>query len=222
MKNIILLLSMIFSLSNAFEVHKSSEFVKKVEPTKMSTSITAMVEDTNKLKIQKIFKKAIKNTASEGICANGSYRISPMYEYKKSKRIFSGYQGSIIFTCDFTDSKKLDNVIDNLERATVEKDKLKLTINPISWIVEKQALKQVNKELELEALNYAKSYKSFLSDVYEVTCKIKEVLLNPLNSPQYPIALRSMMRESGSQTTQPIKSEHTIKYSASYKFECGE
>lgn len=222
MKNIILLLSMIFSLSSAFEVHKSSEFTKEVEPTKMSTSITAIVEDANKLKIQRIFQKAIESADSEDICTNGSYRISPRYEYKNRTRTFSGYQGRMVFKCDFHDSKKLDNVINKLDRATVEKDKLKLTMNPISWIVEKETIKQVNKELELEALSYAKSYKSFLSDVYEVGCKIKEVSLNSSSRPQYPVPLHGMMRESGSQTTKPIKSDHTLKYSASYKFKCSE
>lgn len=222
MKNILILLSLAFSLSNAFEIHKNSEFIKEVEPTKMSTSIIATVEDPNKLKIQRIFQKAIERSESEEICTNGSYRISPRYKYNNRKRIFLGYRGDITFKCDFKDSKKLDNVINKLDKITVEKDKLKLIMNPISWIVEKNKIKQVNKELELEALNYAKSYKNFLSSVYEVSCKIKEVSLNSLSRFPYPVPLNSMMRKSKSQTTQPIKSNHTLRYSASYKFECNE
>ena len=188
----------------------------------MSTSIVATVEDTNKLKIQKIFQKAIEGSSSEEICTNGSYRISPRYIYDDGKRVFLGYQGDITFKCEFEDSKKLDNVINKLDRLTVEKDKVKLIINPISWIADNKTIKQVNKELELEALNYATSYKKFLSDVYKTACNIKEISLNSASTPVYPMPMYSMMKESKSQTTQPIKSNQTLKSSASYKFECSE
>lgn len=220
MNKTLFLIPLIFSLTSAFEVHKSNEFTKEVEPTKMSTSIMATIDDSVKLNIQRVFNKAIEGSKSEEICTNGSYRISPRYVYNKQKRSFVGYQGNISFKCEFEDSKRLDKVISKLDKISNKIDKLKLTINPISWIVDKKIMKQTSKELELEALHYAKSYKEFLSKEYETECKIKEVSLNSGNSPVYPVARHSMMSEMKSQTTEPIKSNHIIRYGASYKFEC--
>ena len=220
MKKITVLLILILSLSEAFEIQKSNEFIKEVEPTMMSTSITAMVEDESKLEIQKIFEKAIQCSKEQKICTNGSYRISPSYSYVDKKRVFLGYRGSIAFDCKFQDSKKLDSVISKLDSVSGKEDKLKLTINPIRWIVEKKTYEEIDKELELKALYYAKEYKSFLSTIYASECKIKEIFLNSANRFINQERAYHVMGDAKSQTTPPIKSTHIIKYSASYKFEC--
>ncbi len=220
MKKIIFLAAISVSLLNAFEIHKSNEFTKEVEPTKMSMSILASIDDKSQSKIQSVFKRAILGSQSEKICTNGSYRISPRYTYKQQKRTFIGYQGSITFTCEFTDSTKLDRVISKLDSINQEKDKLKLTLNPIKWIVDRNTVKQTNKILELEALNYAKTYNEYLTEVYETTCSIKEVSLNAPSRPNRIVPVYAMARDMKSETTKPIKSNHTLKYSASYKFEC--
>lgn len=220
MKKMIFLLLAGFSLSNAFEVHKSNEFTKEIEPNVMSTSIAASVEDKSKAQIQKIFKKAIEESKSENICTNGSYRISPNYRYVEQKRLFLGYRGDIVFECEFEDTKKFDTVISKLDKASNEKDKLKLTINPIQWIVDKKRRKQIKDELELEALYYAKNYKSFLSNVYAKECAIKEVSLNTSQRFVDQERVYMMQSDAKSRTTAPIKKNHTIGYNASYKFEC--
>lgn len=217
MKKIILSLILIYSITSAFEVQKSNTFLKNLEPTKMTTSIIANMEDESKSNIQNVFREAIEASKSENICTNGSYTISPKYTYDKQTRTFAGYRGNITFKCKFENTKKLDDVITNLDSITSKKDKLKLTINPIKWIVKKEIVEKTNKELELKALLYAKSYQEFLSGVYNTQCFIKKVSLNPANTLYHPAP---MMRASQTITTAPIKSEHTIRYSASYEFEC--
>mgnify|MGYP002712041159 CR=1 FL=1 len=220
MRRIVFLFIAGLSLLNAFEIQKHGEFVKEIEPDIMSTSIRAVFEDKNKLEIQNVFEKAIKETKNENICTNGSYRISPNYDYIDKKRVFSGYRGEILFECKFQDSKKLDLVISKLDEADDKRGRLKLTLNPIRWIVDEKVQMQADKELELKALYYAKEYRTFLSGVYASKCKIKEVLLNNANiftNNQREYATTADIR---SKTTAPIKSTHIIKYSASYKFEC--
>lgn len=222
MKNIILLLSLIFSVSGAFEINKSKTFTRELEPIKMSSSIFARIESSDKTEIQKVFQESIEGVKLGEICKNGAYRISPIYRHNKhNKRTFLGYQGNITFKCEFYDVDKFDTVISTLDEISDEKDKLLLTINPISWVVEKKIIQNSNKELELESLHYASSYKKFLSGVYKTACKIKKISLDSLSSPDYPRPMNGvMMRESRSQTTQPIKSNYTLKYRSSYKFEC--
>lgn len=220
MKKSIFLLLMCLSLLNAFEVNKSQEFVKDVEPDIMSTSISATVEDKDKLEIQKIFEKAIEESKSQTTCTNGSYRISPNYSYSEQKRVFLGYRGDIQFECKFKDTKNLDFVISKLDSAASQKDKVKLTINPIKWTVDEQTHKEADKELELKALHFAKEYRDFLSGVYLGECKIKEVSLNSTNYFTNQERVYAMAEVAKSQTTPPIKNTHTIKYNASYKFEC--
>lgn len=178
------------------------------------------MEDVSKLEIQMAFKDAIQVSKSEKICTNGSYRISPRYTYNKQKRSFAGYQGDITFKCEFKDAKKLDSVISGLDKISSKKDKFKLTVNPINWELEKQNILHVKKELELEALLFANRYREFLNDIYKTTCKVKDVFLNPTSRDIIPSPKFALMRESQSQTTAPIMSQHTIKYSASYSFEC--
>lgn len=221
MKNIILVLIVTFSFLNAFEVNKSKEFSKEIEPTKMSTTIVANMIAKDKLKIQRAFKKAINISDKAKICTNGSYRISPEYSYKNQDRVFIGYQGNIRFKCEFQDTKRFDTIISKLDRITREKDKLKLTINPIQWIIAKKVIEKTNQELELQALYFAKSYKKFLANVYTQKCKIKEVSLNQMTHPTYQRSNYNSMAKVSSVTTKPIKSNQIIKYSASYKFECG-
>lgn len=220
MKNIFLILIVTFNLSNAFEVHKSKEFYKEIEPTKMGTSIVLNMIDKDKLIIQKAFKEAIDISNKAQICTNGSYRISPKYRYKDQDRVFVGYQGNLTFKCEFQDTIVFDKINSKLDEITIKKDALKLTINPIQWVIHKKVIEQTNEELELQALHFAKSYTKFLASVYAQQCKIKEVSLNQITRPIYQRSNYKSMAESASITTEPIKSNQTIKYSASYKFEC--
>ncbi|MDA7817889.1 SIMPL domain-containing protein [Sulfurimonas sp.] len=220
MKKSLFLIILIYVQIFAFEVHKTKEFSLEVEPTKMSTSIVANIYDADKINIQDIFHEAIEGSKREGICTNGSYRISPRYVYNKQVRTFVGYQGNITFTCEFEDSEKLDNVISHLNSLNNKQEILKLTINPILWIVQEEVVKEKNKVLELQALNFSKDYRKFLSDEYESTCKIQEVVLNPQNRPIHPMPRHALMSESKSRTTKPINTNHTLKFSAFYKFEC--
>lgn len=221
MKNILLILIVSVSFLNAFEVHKNKEFSKEIEPTKMSTTIVANMIDKDKLSIQRAFKKAINISNKAEICVNGSYGISPEYSYKNQEKTFIGYNGNISFKCEFQNTKKFDAIISKLDRIVRKKDKLKLTINPIQWIIGKQTIEKTNQELELEALNFANSYKKFLANVYTQKCNIKEVSLNQMAYPIYQRTNYKGMAKSSSVTTQPIKSNQNLKYSASYKFECG-
>ena len=226
MIKVILTLSLIHSILFSFEISKNMTFSKELRPTIMSSTITAIIKDKDKLKIQELFKEVIKISSDEKICTDGSYSISPHYKYIRKKdglseNIFDGYTGRINFECKFKDTKKIDNIISKMDKVSSKKDKLKLTLNPISWILEEEISKKEIDKLELEALNYTKSYTRYLSDIYSKKCAVKRVdLYNSSN-----IRLRSMPREDmammkNSITTEPINKDLTLKYSAAYLFSC--
>jgi len=226
MKKVIIILSFGFIFLNAFEVQKNKTFEKDVEPTVMITSISAQIKDKDKLNIQNIFKEAIETSKLGNICTNGAYRISPSYEYiqnnydRNSKRIFTGYNGNINFTCEFKDTKKLDLVISNLDKITKD-DKLKITLNEISWTIDKKTNEDTIEELEIYALKYANTYSDFLTKLYKNTCGIKEIKLNAHNySSPIPLVRSESIGFAKSHSTAPIKSDLTLKYSANYAFKC--
>jgi len=227
MLKIIFLLSFVYSMLLSFEISKNMTFDKKLKPTIMSSSITASMQDIDKIKIQKLFKEAIEISTNKNICTNGSYIISPEYKYIRLKdgltnKTFNGYTGNIRFDCKFKDTKKIDNIISKMDNISSQKDKLKLTLNPIVWILEENISKEESNKLELKALRYANDYSKYLSDGYSKKCTIKKIDLHGTPNISRPRPLYgaeiSMARESIS--TKPINSELTLKYNASYLFSC--
>ena len=110
-----------------------------------------------------------------------------------------------------------------MDKITPKKDTLKLTINPIRWIVKDSSSKAAKDELELMALKYIYAYQTYLSKVYEKQCTTKKVSLAN-NSNTVPITRnlqkQSMQLSQSMEMTEPIKSDFIVRYNASYVFEC--
>ena len=213
MFKMVFILTILLSFLNAFEVSKNMSFNKKLTPDTLFASFKIYAEDKSRLNIQKMFQKAIKTSKNEEICTNGSYTISPKYK----DDIFKGYTGRIGFDCKFKEIKKFDNIISKIDN--INKDKLKTTLYPLRWILDDNVSNNEIKKLELEALRYASSYAIYLSSVYSKECSVKRVDLHNALRPS-PIFRSESMALKSSVSSEPINSDITLSYSASYLFNC--
>lgn len=219
MIKIILLLSILSSFAFSFEIAKSTTFTKNLKAELMHNTIGASIRNANNVLISKLFKEVIQISKDAKICTNGSYSIYPNYSYTKdknnqSKQVFNGYNGRVNFDCKFEDIKQLDSMIEKMEKVSSNKRGLKLTINPIKWIVKDSTAKIAKDDLELMALKYIYAYQNYLSKVYQKQCDVKKVSLeNNKNNMPIQISKKSSFSE-------PIKSDLVVNYRASYLFEC--
>lgn len=228
MFRLILATTLIITGVFGFEVEKHAIFTKNITPSLMSASFSATMKANDKSKINKAFKKAIDIAKKNNVCKNGSYRIYPAYSYTRDKngkniRVFDGYSGNIHFECKFTDTKIFDKILDNIEKSSSRKNTLKLSINPIRWVLQKDVEQKGYDELELMALRYPAKYEQFLSQVYQKRCLRKKITLLDKNN---PVSIAPTLRKQTMRLTQndsiakPIKSDFTLRYNASYIFEC--
>ena len=124
-------------LSFSYEINFNKSFSKVVNPDLLNTYININVEkkDESKVNIEiEKFNDFMKNNKSITL-KNGSFTLSPKYKYYENKQEFVGYVGSLRYTAESTDAKKLNSFMDELIsiKDSTKSEDVKLNISNVSW-----------------------------------------------------------------------------------------
>ncbi len=150
---------------------------------------------------------------------NGNYSLVPSYSYQNNKQIFVDYKGVLRYNIQALKQENLNEFISELNRIknNINKNKIKLSISNIKWIVSKELYDKSIDNMRLKSISWIKDYIKNLDD----NCMIKNITINKNYhslSPQYSRSLT--VNQSANLDITPSQTKQDIKLNANYILEC--
>ena len=214
-------------LSFSYEINFNKSFSKVVNPDLLNTYINISVEKKDESKVNteiEKFNDFMKNNKSITL-KNGSFTLSPKYKYYENKQEFVGYVGSLRYTAESTDAKKLNSFMDELIsiKDSTKSEDVKLNISNVSWKISDELQNKSFDELRLESITWLESYSKTLSTKLSKSCEIKTINVNESQNGNIMYARAEMAYSSKAKTTSdvaPINSEQNININPNFTLEC--
>ena len=214
-------------LSFSYEINFNKSFSKVVNPDLLNTYININVEkkDESKVNIEiEKFNDFMKNNTSITL-KNGSFTLSPKYKYYENKQEFVGYVGSLRYTAESTDAKKLNSFMDELIsiKDSTKSEDVKLNISNVSWKISDELQNKSYDELRLESITWLESYSKTLSTKLSKSCEIKTINVNESQNGNIMYARAEMAYSSKAKVAAdvaPINSEQNININPNFTLEC--
>ena len=214
-------------LSFSYEINFNKSFSKVVNPDLLNTYININVEkkDESKVNIEiEKFNDFMKNNKSITL-KNGSFTLSPKYKYYENKQEFVGYVGSLRYTAESTDAKKLNSFMDELIsiKDSTKSEDVKLNISNVSWKISDELQNKSYDELRLESITWLESYSKTLSTKLSKSCEIKTINVNESQNGNIMYARAEMSYSSKAKIAAdvaPINSEQNININPNFTLEC--
>ena len=214
-------------LSFSYEINFNKSFSKVVNPDLLNTYININVEkkDESKVNIEiEKFNDFMKNNKSITL-KNGSFTLSPKYKYYENKQEFVGYVGSLRYTAESTDAKKLNSFMDELIsiKDSTKSEDVKLNISNVSWKISDELQNKSYDELRLESITWLESYSKTLSTKLSKSCEIKTINVNESQNGNIMYARAEMAYSSKAKVAAdvaPIISEQNININPNFTLEC--
>lgn len=214
-------------LSFSYEINFNKSFSKVVNPDLLNTYININVEkkDESKVNIEiEKFNDFMKNNKSITL-KNGSFTLSPKYKYYENKQEFVGYVGSLRYTAESTDAKKLNSFMDELIsiKDSTKSEDVKLNISNVSWKISDELQNKSYDELRLESITWLESYSKILSTKLSKSCEIKTINVNESQNGNIMYARAEMAYSSKAKVAAdvaPINSEQNININPNFTLEC--
>lgn len=214
-------------LGFSYELDFNKSFSKVVNPDLLNTYININVEkkDESKVNIEiEKFNDFMKNNKSITL-KNGSFTLSPKYKYYENKQEFVGYVGSLRYTAESTDAKKLNSFMDELIsiKDSTKSEDVKLNISNVSWKISDELQNKSYDELRLESITWLESYSKTLSTKLSKSCEIKTINVNESQNGNIMYARAEMAYSSKAKVAAdvaPINSEQNININPNFTLEC--
>ena len=214
-------------LSFSYEINFNKSFSKVVNPDLLNTYININVEkkDESKVNIEiEKFNDFMKNNKSITL-KNGSFTLSPKYKYYENKQEFVGYVGSLRYTAESTDAKKLNSFMDELIsiKDSTKSEDVKLNISNVSWKISDELQNKSYDELRLESITWLESYSKTLSTKLSKSCEIKTINVNESQNGNIMYARAEMAYSSKAKVAAdvaPVNSEQNININPNFTLEC--
>ena len=174
MKNKIILALLLPILSFSYELDFNKSFSKVVNPDLLATNVDINIEKKDETKVNaeiEKFNDFIKKTTNV-IIKNGSYTISPKYNYSNNKQEFVGYVGSLRYTAESKDAKQINTFMDELIsiKEKIKSDDVKLNLSNLSWRISEDLQNKSFDDLRLESIMWIESYSNTLSAKLSKKC----------------------------------------------------
>ena len=214
-------------LAFSYEINFNKSFSKVVNPDLLTTNINISVEKKDEksvnIEIEK-FNDFMKNNKSITL-KNGSFTLSPKYKYYENKQEFVGYVGSLRYTAESTDAKKLNSFMDELIsiKDSTKSEDVKLNISNVSWKISDELQNKSYDELRLESITWLESYSKTLSTKLSKSCEIKTINVNESQNGNIMYARAEMAYSSKAKVAAdvaPINSEQNININPNFTLEC--
>ena len=214
-------------LSFSYEINFNKSFSKVVNPDLLNTyiNIKKKKKDESKVNIEiEKFNDFMKNNKSITL-KNGSFTLSPKYKYYENKQEFVGYVGSLRYTAESTDAKKLNSFMDELIsiKDSTKSEDVKLNISNVSWKISDELQNKSYDELRLESITWLESYSKTLSTKLSKSCEIKTINVNESQNGNIMYARAEMAYSSKAKVAAdvaPINSEQNININPNFTLEC--
>lgn len=227
MKNKIMMALLLPVLSFSYELDFNKSFSKVVNPDLLTTSVNINIEKKDETKVNieiEKFNDFIKKSTKVKI-KNGSYTISPKYNYSNNKQEFVGYIGSLRYTAESKDAKEINTFMDELIsiKEKIKSDDIKLNLSNLSWKISEELQEKSYDELRLEPIIWIEAYAKTLSTKLSKKCEVKKININEFSGGNIVYARNEMALSSMSKVAAdvaPINSEENITINPTFLLEC--
>ena len=227
MKNKIILALLLPILSFSYELDFNKSFSKVVNPDLLATNVDINIEKKDETKVNveiEKFNDFIKKTTNV-IIKNGSYTISPKYNYANNKQEFVGYVGSLRYTAESKDAKQINTFMDELIsiKEKIKSDDVKLNLSNLSWRISEDLQNKSFDDLRLESIMWIESYSNTLSAKLSKKCEVKKININEYNGRNIVYARSEMALSSMSKVAAdvaPVNNEQNITVNPTFLLEC--
>lgn len=225
MKKLLLLPLALSSLFANALIKDSFSVTKEITPDMMKKSITLQTLQDSSTDVIKTYEDILKNAQNyKNICKNNNYSVSPRYSYDKGKTTFTGYEGSMTFSCSFDDIKKFEPFFNQVIKPLP--DTIKTRISNTAWVISKKLEEQTIQELKIASLNKTAE----IADTYEKhtefhRCNVTSVNLDQNTPVPYPAAMsfRSMDKAAVGENIElsaPQRENQPITVNTQMELEC--
>lgn len=204
-----------------FELTFNKKFETKVAPDMLRLNVTVSIEQKDERYITdniEYFNDYIKDN-DKIIKENGSFNLSPRYNYQSKKRNFLGYVGTLRYTIKSKSATDINQFIDEfIEIKNNQKsNNIKVNISNTNWIISQKLHNDSLDSLRLEAINWIEFYASDLTK----QCQVKSININGTRPNQRIMNQSVMMKSSKSHANiTPMQSQKQITINPSYVLEC--
>ncbi len=205
----------------ATEISFSKTFETLLKPNKMQTGFSIIMRDKEQLPIRTFFDAMVNDLKDKQfICTGGEYSITPAYTYPQNAQpLFTNYNGSLGFRCEFSDILEFDKLIIYIEKNLDVNGTKKITREPIAWFLDAQEEEKHKEALVLKAIQHGKSQLKVFSEQLDGNCSLSKIRFAPQN--YQPLAARMMSSaETLTTTAEPIKSEQRVQLRVGYEILC--
>ena len=208
----------------SYEVSFNKKFTKSVTPDLLSTYINVTIENESEKFINKHIEKFNEYIENNNLIEKnqGSFTLSPKYNYFKNTQKFVGYVGSLRYTIKSKNAKNLNEFINDLIdiENKFAKDNVKLRISNVSWTTSTKLYDESLDILRIEAMTWIETYAQSLKNVLSKNCIVKIININKV----YNQFLRTTNMESYSSkkvsNVAPVNSNQEIRIEPNFIMEC--
>lgn len=228
MKKKLLLTSLLLPiLLFSYELDFNKSFSKVVNPDLLTTNINVIVEKIDEDKVNSEIEKFndFIKTNNEVKIKNGSYTLSPKYKYHNNKQEFVGYVGSLRYTAESKNAKKINSFMDELIsiKNRIKSDDIKLDISNVSWNISEELQNKSFDDLRFESIVWIENYSVELSTKLSKRCELKRININDSHGINPMYARNEMAFSSMSKSVAdvaPVSSEQNIIINPNFLLEC--
>lgn len=206
------LLALLFTLITAgfgFDLSIKKEFSSTLEPQTMRLDLSISSTNAKSTLLKSEAEELFAKVASLRICKNRGHFITPIYDYKESSKKFIHYELRADLSCESAQIEKLGEVVEIIG------SNLKVTQNPIRWVVDDLSIAEAKEQLEFETINYARTYAAKLGSKSRSECTLKAIEIGTDRS-SAPVVFAKM----NSSALEPTKESIEVRISAEYSYEC--
>lgn len=156
-------------------------------------------------------------------CQGGGYYLAPRYSYKDQKQIFSGYDGTLSFGCDFKSIEHYNALLEAIHK--IKASSVLINQSALTWAVSPKVQKSARLAMRASLLRMANEQALFFSKEMKMRCEISAVAFEGSEPP--PVMMKSMLsranaplKEESTPTEAPILRDETLVLDATVNYTC--
>lgn len=198
----------------SYELNFSKKFFKEITPDVLRAYTNVSIENNDESYINdhiEIFNDYISEN-SEVVKKNGSYTLTPTYQYNNHKQEFIGYIGRLRYLIESNNAININKFIQDFIslKNKFNSDHIKVRVSNSSWAVSQKLHNYTMDKLRLEAIGWIEKYAKNLNK----RCIVKIINIDT----QQNHSIMSMERSF--KNIAPTQDKKQLIINPSYTLEC--
>lgn len=213
-----------FAAEIPVRINDTAEVTWSVLPDTMNSNVSMKYSSDSFKSATDAMEKAAVIAKTQSDCTYRSYSVSPRYIYDDKKRVLDSYQGSISFSCSFTDIKTFDSVLNDVNSLAESDKRYELSVGSVYWSVSDEKMTKAKKDIRADVISEVYDMAKTFSSATNKICMANEITFEGASRPaavflESAVAPRSMNAKAFD-TTAPEREEVDVSVRADFSLIC--